>query len=200
MSLTVSLERVLKAPLDIVQDRLQSIPMDQLSTSKDWDIPQMVGSIFNLQSPDASLLHKVPLFVAHQQPCRETVAQILGSSFCSVCACADAVYPQIPSLNDTMAEMIAPNSLVRFRCMIQDVLGQELYFGVYEHRDPKTGKTVRHCVVARFSALDAQLCALCRRCAPANTAMRPITRFVASGCLRSALTLLLHAVGRDGAR
>lgn len=49
---------------------------------------------------------------------------------------------QIPSLNDIAPEKIVDHSLVRFRCMIQDTLGLELYHGVYEHKD-KSGKVVR---------------------------------------------------------
>ena len=36
---------------------------------------------------------------------------------------------------------VRPNSLVRFRCMIQDMRDPEFYMGSYMHRDPLTGES-----------------------------------------------------------
>ena len=47
---------------------------------------------------------------------------------------------QIPSLNDTPLHDVKPNSLVRFRCMIQDMFDPEFYLGLYEVEDNKTGQ------------------------------------------------------------
>lgn len=47
----------------------------------------------------------------------------------------------IPSLNDTPLHTLRPNSLVRYRCMIQDMYDPEFYLGSYEVVDTKTGKT-----------------------------------------------------------
>lgn len=46
----------------------------------------------------------------------------------------------IPSLNDTPLHDVKPNSLVRFRCMIQDMFDPEFYLGLYEVEDNKTGQ------------------------------------------------------------
>jgi hypothetical protein len=45
---------------------------------------------------------------------------------------------QIPSLNDTPSEQIAPNTLVRFRCMVQDMMDTEFYLGVFEEVHAET--------------------------------------------------------------
>ena len=51
---------------------------------------------------------------------------------------------QIPSLNDIPLHSLKPNSLVRLRCMIQDMYDPEFYLGLYEVEDNKTGaKTMR---------------------------------------------------------
>ena len=51
---------------------------------------------------------------------------------------------QIPSLNDIPLHNLKPNSLVRIRCMIQDMFDPEFYLGLYEVEDNKTGaKTMR---------------------------------------------------------
>jgi hypothetical protein len=50
---------------------------------------------------------------------------------------------QIPLLNVTPAEQIAPNSLVRLRCMVQDMFDPECHLGAYEQVNTTTGaKTV----------------------------------------------------------
>ena len=48
---------------------------------------------------------------------------------------------QIPSLNDIPLHDLKPNSLVRLRCMIQDMYDPEFYLGLYEVEDNKTGVT-----------------------------------------------------------
>ncbi|OWF40339.1 Mini-chromosome maintenance complex-binding protein [Mizuhopecten yessoensis] len=47
----------------------------------------------------------------------------------------------IPSLNDTPLHTLRPNSLVRYRCMVQDMYDPEFYLGSYEVVDTKTEKT-----------------------------------------------------------
>lgn len=48
---------------------------------------------------------------------------------------------QIPSLNDTSLHSLKPNTLVRFRCMVQDMYDPEFYLGAYEVKDSVTGNT-----------------------------------------------------------
>ena len=48
----------------------------------------------------------------------------------------------IPSLNDTHIDRLQPGSLVRYRCMIQDVRDPEYYMGLYQHTDVTSGETV----------------------------------------------------------
>lgn len=45
---------------------------------------------------------------------------------------------QVPSLNDVPLHYLKPNSLVKFRCLIQDMFDPEFYMGVYETVDPST--------------------------------------------------------------
>lgn len=45
---------------------------------------------------------------------------------------------QVPSLNDVPLHYLKPNSLVKFRCLIQDMFDPEFYMGVYETVDPAT--------------------------------------------------------------
>uniref|UniRef100_K1QBJ4 Mini-chromosome maintenance complex-binding protein n=1 Tax=Magallana gigas TaxID=29159 RepID=K1QBJ4_MAGGI len=47
----------------------------------------------------------------------------------------------IPSLNDTPLHCLPPNSLVRYRCMIQDMFDPEFYMGEYEVSDVNTKAT-----------------------------------------------------------
>ncbi|XP_061084005.1 mini-chromosome maintenance complex-binding protein [Conger conger] len=42
----------------------------------------------------------------------------------------------VPSLNDVPLHYLTPNSLVRFRCLVQDMFDPEFYMGTYEHLDP----------------------------------------------------------------
>ncbi|KAJ8014333.1 hypothetical protein DPEC_G00039150 [Dallia pectoralis] len=47
-------------------------------------------------------------------------------------------YSWIPSLNDVPLHYLKPNSLVKFRCLVQDMFDPEFYMGVYETVDPST--------------------------------------------------------------
>ncbi|KAL5016603.1 hypothetical protein ScPMuIL_006192 [Solemya velum] len=51
----------------------------------------------------------------------------------------------IPSLNDTPLHDLQPNSLVRMRCMVQDMFDPEFYLGLYEVRDVTTRQTSMRC-------------------------------------------------------
>ncbi|MCI4376333.1 hypothetical protein PGIGA_G00187250 [Pangasianodon gigas] len=44
----------------------------------------------------------------------------------------------VPSLNDVPLHYLKPNSLVKFRCMVQDMFDPEFFMGVYETVDPST--------------------------------------------------------------
>ncbi|KAF0027238.1 hypothetical protein F2P81_019979 [Scophthalmus maximus] len=44
----------------------------------------------------------------------------------------------VPSLNDVPLHYLKPNSLVKFRCLIQDMFDPEFYMGAYETVDPST--------------------------------------------------------------
>ncbi|NWW85465.1 MCMBP protein, partial [Rhynochetos jubatus] len=50
----------------------------------------------------------------------------------------------VPSLNDVPVHYLKPNSLVKFRCMVQDMFDPEFYTGVYETVDPNTNARVLH--------------------------------------------------------
>ncbi|XP_035982630.1 mini-chromosome maintenance complex-binding protein isoform X1 [Fundulus heteroclitus] len=51
---------------------------------------------------------------------------------------------RVPSLNDVPLHYLKPNSLVKFRCLIQDMFDPEFYMGAYETVDPSTkAKTLR---------------------------------------------------------
>ncbi|XP_029466389.1 mini-chromosome maintenance complex-binding protein isoform X2 [Rhinatrema bivittatum] len=50
----------------------------------------------------------------------------------------------IPSLNDVPLHYLKPSSLVRFRCMVQDMFDPEFYMGVYETVDTSTKARVLH--------------------------------------------------------
>jgi hypothetical protein len=47
---------------------------------------------------------------------------------------------RIPSLNDTRVEMLKPGSLVRYRCMVQDVQDPEYYMGAYQQAGAAAGE------------------------------------------------------------
>ncbi|XP_007252308.2 mini-chromosome maintenance complex-binding protein isoform X1 [Astyanax mexicanus] len=51
----------------------------------------------------------------------------------------------VPSLNDVPLHYLKPNSLVKFRCMIQDMFDPEFFMGVYETVDPSTNSKVLRC-------------------------------------------------------
>lgn len=51
----------------------------------------------------------------------------------------------VPSVNDVPLHYLKPNSLVRFRCLIQDMFDPEFYMGVYETVDPSTEAKVLRC-------------------------------------------------------
>ncbi|GLD48831.1 mini-chromosome maintenance complex-binding protein, partial [Lates japonicus] len=47
-------------------------------------------------------------------------------------------HTSVPSLNDVPLHYLKPNSLVKFRCLIQDMFDPEFYMGAYETVDPST--------------------------------------------------------------
>ncbi|TMS04444.1 Mini-chromosome maintenance complex-binding protein [Larimichthys crocea] len=51
----------------------------------------------------------------------------------------------VPSLNDVPLHYLKPNSLVKFRCFIQDMFDPEFFMGVYETVDPSTKAKVLRC-------------------------------------------------------
>ncbi|XP_066535529.1 mini-chromosome maintenance complex-binding protein [Hoplias malabaricus] len=51
----------------------------------------------------------------------------------------------VPSLNDVPLHYLKPNSLVKFRCMVQDMFDPEFFMGVYETVDPATNSKVLRC-------------------------------------------------------
>ncbi|XP_050399307.1 mini-chromosome maintenance complex-binding protein [Patella vulgata] len=51
----------------------------------------------------------------------------------------------IPSLNDIPVHNLRPNTIVKYRCMIQDMFDPELYLGVYEVNDVQTGQKSLKC-------------------------------------------------------
>ncbi|XP_073337921.1 mini-chromosome maintenance complex-binding protein [Pagrus major] len=51
----------------------------------------------------------------------------------------------VPSLNDVPLHYLKPNSLVKFRCLIQDMFDPEFYMGVYETVDASTNAKVLRC-------------------------------------------------------
>ncbi|XP_076142242.1 mini-chromosome maintenance complex-binding protein [Alosa pseudoharengus] len=67
----------------------------------------------------------------------------------------------VPSLNDVPLHYLKPNSLVKFRCLVQDMFDPEFYMGVYEAVDPVTKskslkcgkyKDVTDCVQVDFNS------------------------------------------------
>lgn len=51
----------------------------------------------------------------------------------------------VPSLNDVPLHYLKPNSLVKFRCLIQDMFDPEFFMGAYETVDPSTNAKVLRC-------------------------------------------------------
>ncbi|XP_023281706.1 mini-chromosome maintenance complex-binding protein [Seriola lalandi dorsalis] len=54
-------------------------------------------------------------------------------------------HTSVPSLNDVPLHYLKPNSLVKFRCLIQDMYDPEFFMGVYETVDPSTNAKVLRC-------------------------------------------------------
>uniref|UniRef100_A0A671PG32 Mini-chromosome maintenance complex-binding protein n=1 Tax=Sinocyclocheilus anshuiensis TaxID=1608454 RepID=A0A671PG32_9TELE len=50
---------------------------------------------------------------------------------------------QVPSLNDVPLYYLKPNSLVKFRCMVQDMFDPEFFMGVYETNDLTSNSKVK---------------------------------------------------------
>nr|XP_020460023.1 mini-chromosome maintenance complex-binding protein [Monopterus albus] len=57
----------------------------------------------------------------------------------------DGAHTWVPSLNDVPLHYLKPNSLVKFRCLIQDMFDPEFYMGVYETVDLPTQAKVLRC-------------------------------------------------------
>ena len=53
---------------------------------------------------------------------------------------------KVPSLNDTPLHLLGPDTLVRFRCMVQDIFDSEFYLGIYEASNAATGEKASHTV------------------------------------------------------
>ena len=71
--------------------------------------------------------------------CVQTLLSLsLSPSFSAFGPCC----PQVPSLNSIPPRSIPRGSLVRFRCMIQDMFDPEFYLAVYETTNPADSKTV----------------------------------------------------------
>ncbi|KAK1791747.1 hypothetical protein P4O66_013727 [Electrophorus voltai] len=51
----------------------------------------------------------------------------------------------VPSLNDVPLHYLKPNSLVKFRCMVQDMFDPEFFMGAYETVDPSTNSKELRC-------------------------------------------------------
>lgn len=60
------------------------------------------------------------------------------------------VLSQVPSLNDVPLHYLKPNSLVKFRCLIQDMFDPEFYMGVYETVDSSTKAKVFRSIYEYF--------------------------------------------------
>ena len=52
---------------------------------------------------------------------------------------------QVPSLNDVPLHKLQPSTLVRFRCMIQDMFDPEFYHSNYEVKNKDTQSVGMHC-------------------------------------------------------
>ncbi|XP_050385931.1 mini-chromosome maintenance complex-binding protein [Argentina anserina] len=60
----------------------------------------------------------------------------------------DGALSQVPTLNSSTIKWIQPNTLVRFRGMVQDMLGNELYVGAY--KDGSVWRTNKFVDVAQY--------------------------------------------------
>ena len=86
---------------------------------------------------------------------------------------------QIPSLNHTPLERIKPNTVVRYRCMVQDMLEPEFYLAVYDGAAPGQVRAPRPtplCAVRRVAPTDE--CACCDPLIPAS-GVRHVSRHCA---------------------
>ncbi|CEP15687.1 hypothetical protein [Parasitella parasitica] len=64
---------------------------------------------------------------------------------------------QIISINDTPVQQVPKNTLVRFRCMVQDTgLGQEMFISAYEKLD-KNGDMKLHCYRYTDDAIETEI-------------------------------------------
>lgn len=77
----------------------------------------------------------------------------LNSEHCSIYAnCIEqCLFSQVPSLNDVPVHYLKPNSLVKFRCMVQDMFDPEFYMAVYETVDPNTNARVSEILICHFT-------------------------------------------------
>ena len=59
-------------------------------------------------------------------------------------------YLQVPFLSKTALQSgkIAPNTLVRYRGMIQDMFDPEYYVGVFHKIDSSTGRSIQHILLS----------------------------------------------------
>lgn len=113
--MNISTEQCIARPLDIVQRALDNVDPSSLKESSSWGIPEFINKKFQVPIGGEELL-KIPSL----------------NDFYS----ADGELVKLPSP--------ASETMVRFRCMVQDTLNQEYYLGVYQYVDPLTGvKKVR---------------------------------------------------------
>lgn len=54
----------------------------------------------------------------------------------------NSLWCQIPSLNDVELHSLTSGTLVRFRCMVQDVFDPELYLALFDAKHPVTDTRV----------------------------------------------------------
>eukprot|EP00954_Amorphochlora_amoebiformis_P016642 1306562-Amorphochlora_amoeboformis.AAC.1 len=114
---------LIRNPLSVVRARAREIPVGKLRQSSDWGIPGFFESKLKLNEEGGAL---------NEVTRREHWSYEVGHLF----QC------QIPSLNVTASQNIEDKSLVRFRCMVQDILDPEFYTGIYEEVCAKTGTKV----------------------------------------------------------
>ena len=63
----------------------------------------------------------------------------LSPYFVRICGCllTCPLFTQIPEINDVGIDSVRPGTLVRFRCMVQDLYNPEFYIGAF--KDASTG-------------------------------------------------------------
>ncbi|RDD37980.1 Mini-chromosome maintenance complex-binding protein [Trichoplax sp. H2] len=59
--------------------------------------------------------------------------------------CSPEAVKWVPSLNDTPIHRLPSNSLVKYRCMVQDMFDREFYLGVYEVHNEEVNTKVLKC-------------------------------------------------------